>query len=212
MLWLLSGQLGFTCWISLTLLFSFIYCWVLNFALSPFISWFICFRRWCIDKLGVYHANQTAMCIDPHLNWGWGWRTVKPVQALEWNIFTDHSRAVLLLWIIYVISVLFLLCFCANLFIHALWSPAEKGLTSWLSFVMSNCEVVIFQYPGSGVVLDCIDSWSLPFFVPFYMHSFDSVPGERFCKYLAIVVWYCVLTACLRLLKYCFHMHCRIVA
>ena len=46
--------------------------------------------------------------------------------------------------------------FCARLFINALWSLAGKGLTSWLSFVMSNCEVVTF--PGSGVVLDCIDS------------------------------------------------------
>ena len=27
---------------------------------------------------------------------------------------------------------LVLLCFCAHLFIDALWSPAEKGLTSWL--------------------------------------------------------------------------------
>ena len=30
-----------------------------------------------------------------------------------------------------------------RLFIDALWSPAGKGLTSWLSFVMSNCEVPI---------------------------------------------------------------------
>ena len=30
------------------------------------------------------------------------------------------------------------------LFIDALWSPAGKGLTSLLSFVMSNCEVVTF--------------------------------------------------------------------
>ena len=29
---------------------------------------------------------------------------------------------------------------CTRLFICALWSPAGKGLTSWLSFVMSNCE------------------------------------------------------------------------
>ena len=49
------------------------------------------------------------------------------------NIFTDRSKAVLLLWIIYVISVLFLLCFRARLFIDASWSPAGKGLTSWLS-------------------------------------------------------------------------------
>ena len=33
-----------------------------------FISWFICSRRWCIDKLGVFHPNQTSMCLDPHLN------------------------------------------------------------------------------------------------------------------------------------------------
>ena len=26
----------------------------------------------------------------------------------------------------------------------ALWSPAGKGLTFWLSFVMSNCDVVTF--------------------------------------------------------------------
>ena len=34
-------------------------------------------------------------------------------------------------------SVLSLLCLCARLFICALWSPAGKGLTSWLSFVVS---------------------------------------------------------------------------
>ena len=32
----------------------------------------------------------------------------------------------------------------SRLFIDALWSPAGKGLTSWLSFVMSKCEVVPF--------------------------------------------------------------------
>ena len=56
-------------------------------------------------------------------------------------------------------SVLCLLCLCARLFICALWSPAGKGLTSWLSFVVSGCEFVTFPlYPGTDVVLDCIDS------------------------------------------------------
>ena len=41
--------------------------------------------------------------------------------------------------------VLCYLCICARLFICALWLPAEKGLTSWLSFVVSNCEFVTFQ-------------------------------------------------------------------
>ena len=38
-------------------------------------------------------------------------------------------------------SVLCLLCLCARLFICVLWSPAGKGLTSWLSFVVSNGEL-----------------------------------------------------------------------
>ena len=59
-------------------------------------------------------------------------------------------------------SVLCLLCLCARLFICALWSPAGKGLTSWLSFVVSAVSLSLSHwYPGSGVVLDCIDSWSL---------------------------------------------------
>ena len=59
--------------------------------------------------------------------------------------FTDRSKAVLLLWIFYFFcSVLCLLCLCACLFICALWSPAGKGLTSWLLFVVSNCEFVTF--------------------------------------------------------------------
>ena len=36
MLWLLSGPSGFTCLISFAPVFSFMYCWVLIFALSPF--------------------------------------------------------------------------------------------------------------------------------------------------------------------------------
>ena len=62
---------------------------------------------------------------------------------------------------------MFLFClvfamFCARLFICALWSPAGKGLTSWLSFVVSSVSLSLSHwYPGSGVVLDCIDSRSL---------------------------------------------------
>ena len=48
---------------------------------------------------------------------------------------------------------------CARLFACALWSPAGKGLTSWLSFVVSAVSLSLSHwYPGSGVVLDCIDS------------------------------------------------------
>ena len=73
--------------------------------------------------------------------------------------FTDRSKTVLLLWIFYVF-VLSCVCYlCARLFICALWSPAGKGLTSWLSFVVSSVSLSLSHwYPGSGVVLDCIDS------------------------------------------------------
>ena len=37
--------------------------------------------------------------------------------------------------------------------------PTGKGLTSWLSFVVSTVRLSLSHwYPGSGVVLDCIDS------------------------------------------------------
>ena len=39
---------------------------------------------------------------------------------------------------------LVLFCFHARLFIDALWQPAGKKLTSWLSFVMSYCDVATF--------------------------------------------------------------------
>ena len=56
-------------------------------------------------------------------------------------------------------SVLCLLCLCARLFICALGSPAGKGLASVLSFAVSTMSLSLSHwYPGSSVVLDCIDS------------------------------------------------------
>ena len=71
--------------------------------------------------------------------------------------FTDRSKAVLLLWIFY--CFFFLSCVCyvfvrARLFICAVWSLAGKGLTAWLSFVVSVSLSLSHWYPGSGVVLD----------------------------------------------------------
>ena len=41
----------------------------------------------------------------------------------------------------------------------ALINHAGKGLTSWLSFVVSSVSLALSHwYPWSGVVLDCIDS------------------------------------------------------
>ena len=47
----------------------------------------------------------------------------------------------------------------SRLFIAALVSPAGKGLTFWLSFVMFNCVLSLSHVePGRGVIVDCIDS------------------------------------------------------
>ena len=87
------------------------------------------------------------MCPGPHQNYGRGWRLI-----------TGLSLPLLLLWILYVFSVLSLLCLCARLYICALWSPAGKGLTPWLSFVVSTVSLSLSNWcPWSGVVLDCID-------------------------------------------------------
>ena len=53
-------------------------------------------------------------------------------------------------------SVLCLLCLCARLFSCTLRSPAGKGLTSWLSFVVSISEFVTFplvSWVGCGTLL-----------------------------------------------------------
>ena len=54
-------------------------------------------------------------------------------------------------------SVLYLLCLCARLFICAFWSPAGKGMASCLWCLIGSLSLS-HLYPGSGVVLDCIDS------------------------------------------------------
>ena len=46
----------------------------------------------------------------------------------------------------------------SRLLIAALWSPAGKGLTSWLSFVVLNCVVFTFQFGILGQVLYLIVS------------------------------------------------------
>ena len=55
------------------------------------------------------------------------------------------SENVIHVCLLFMCSELSLKRICARLFICALWSPAVKRLTSWLSFVVSNCEFVTFS-------------------------------------------------------------------
>ena len=74
------------------------------------------------------------------------------------TIHVTTNKQILALCFMFLFCLVFAM-FCARLFICALWSPAGKGLTSWLSFVVSSVSLSLSHwYPGSGVVLDCIDS------------------------------------------------------
>ena len=68
------------------------------------------------------------------------------------------------MWIIYVISILFLFAYFIRVCLlmscgHLLGKGWPLGSRLWC--------IIVKLSPGSGVVLDCIDSWSLPsFFLP----------------------------------------------
>ena len=69
----------------------------------------------------------------------------------------------------------------------ALWSPAGKGLTSWL-FCVWCFFVCFFNFPiwclGSGVELYCIDSWSLPFLYFYHCLRTRNLIALPFCGIL----------------------------
>ena len=73
--------------------------------------------------------------------------------------FTDRSKAVLLLWIIYVVSVLF--C-CAFMHVFLLVPCGHLLGKGWPLGSRLCCLIVTLPhshwYPVSGAVLDCIDS------------------------------------------------------
>ena len=140
----LSGPPGFTCWISFALVFSFICCWVLIFALSPCYILIYMFQE-------MMHWWASGLSCKPNIYVSWSTSELR-MRFAPLNRFKPSSKT--FYWPIQggtsfvdflcFCSVLCLLCLCARQFICALGSPAEKGLTSWLSFVVFNCEFVTF--------------------------------------------------------------------
>ena len=99
------------------------------------------------------------------------WSTSKlRVRLAQWNwfkpsskdIFTDSSKAVLLLWVNFAINVSCLSC-CLVCLLLPSCHLLGKG---WHLGSRLRCFIVFCHFPMlyamSGVVLDCIDSWSLP--------------------------------------------------
>ena len=70
------------------------------------------------------------------------WNRFKPSSKIIYWPVEGGTSFVDLLCVFY--CLLFDICLWVRLFICALWSPAGKGLTSWLSLVVSNCEFVTF--------------------------------------------------------------------
>ena len=75
----------------------------------------------------------------------------------------------------------------ARLFVDALWSPAWKGLTSWLSFVMSNCERCHFPIGILGqvscLIVSIPDLFPLSYFcrrIPYCKRIFELWTNKEF--------------------------------
>ena len=115
-----------------------------------FISWFICTKRWFIDKLGLFLANQKCMCINPGQNYGWwlyrGTILSHPVIFL----LTVPRRYFFCGSFLFAFVILSLLC------LAALWAPAGKVLTSWLSCMWRFVVILSLSIwcPHSGVVYE----------------------------------------------------------
>ena len=81
-----------------------------------------------------------------------------PVKYFNWP-FQGGTSLVDRLCYFYIVFVML-----SRLLIAALWSPAGKGLTSWLSFVVLNCAVLTFPFGILGQVWYLIES--IPDFCP----------------------------------------------
>ena len=94
-------------------------------------------------------------------------------------------------------SVLCLLCFVRVCLCVLCGRLLGGGLTSWLSFVVSSVGLSLSHWcPGSGVVLGCVDSWSLQPYLLYInsylcvMHLFLSEEARYLKKTVLILMLY----------------------
>ena len=106
------------------------------------------------DLLAVLSHSQK--CPSLHQNLGGGWRRETGLSPPV-KYCTDRSKAVLLLWIFYVFFwLVFVMPLCASVYLCRVvtWPLGSRLWCITVSLSLSH------WYPRSGVVLDCIDSWS----------------------------------------------------
>ena len=93
-------------WQLITIYFRFSMTFVSPYPcfISLFISWFVCSRRWCIDNLGVFHANQNIYVY---------WSTSElRVRLAPWSRFKPSSKIFYLPFQVGTSFVDHLCCFC----------------------------------------------------------------------------------------------------
>ena len=88
--------------------------------------------------------------------------------------------------------VLFSYAFMSRLFVDALWSPAGKGLTSWLSFVMSKLWSCHFPIGILGqvwcLIVSIPDLCSLSYFVVKWL-TLGNFIKLRLCRNVLVTRW-----------------------
>ena len=84
------------------------------------------------------------LCVLVRVWVGGGVGADRPVWGLRWGVLLSVPGRCFFWESFMFFPVLCSLCLCERLFICALSSPSGKGLISWLSFVVSNCEFVTF--------------------------------------------------------------------
>ena len=139
-----------------------------NYQLRILIPlFFLCTRRWYIDKSGIFHANQTSMCFDPHQKYGWGWYRQTYLSPPVIFLLTAPRRC-------FFCGSFLLFLFCVCLWHTVLSVPCSLVVTCWeradllallcVMFFLCLCHFPLWRLvSGVVLVLDCFDSRSLPF-------------------------------------------------
>ena len=126
---------------------------------------------WSLAGKGLTSWLSCMLCFVTFPNVSWSTSELG-ARLAPWKWFKPSSKILQKAYFCCGSFVFFVCCLClvflmlSSLYIAALWSPAGKGLTSWLLLVLFIvfCYFPIW-YPSSGVVLDRIVSWSLPSFL-----------------------------------------------
>ena len=99
-------------------------------TLYLFLAWTTLFKG-CLSILSKSPSYYWFELVETR---SFSFRTSKYIYDIYNAGLIESDRSKVLLWI------------HARLFVDALWSPNGKGLTSWLSFVMSNCDGATFPF------------------------------------------------------------------